>query len=49
MAPFGAQKEATIGEIWGIWKLFLSQTTAWMHWYLVWSNLGTRRCKCVQI
>jgi len=27
LAPFGAQKEVAIGEILGIWKLFLSQTT----------------------
>jgi len=45
----GDQKEATIVEILGIRKLFLSQTIVLMHRYLVWSNLGTRRCKCVQI
>jgi len=36
--PFGVQKQATTGKIFGIWKKYSShKPLARTHWYLVWN------------
>jgi len=48
-SPFWGPERGYNRGNFGYVKTSSHKPLAWMHWYLMWSNLVTRRLKCAQI